>query len=93
MQKDVGSSLALDQNFSLHISVRLSATFFAKFFIVPKGSPFIFFLFCKRMDVPKIPRAPLLQFLALCDFLETSKKFRKKFRKNFPRAGTVEENT
>ena len=73
-----------------------------------KGPPFILFIFCKRMDVQKLPKA-LLQFSALCDLLETkqnSKKiFEKKFRKKnfkkkfgiffsiFSHAGTVEENT
>ena len=28
----------------------------------PKGPPFNFFLFCKRMDVRKLPRAPLFHF-------------------------------
>ena len=37
---------------------RLCETFFPQiFFNVSKGSPFIFFLFCKRMDVQKLQRA------------------------------------
>ena len=53
------------------------------------------------MDVQKLPKGPLLHFLALCDLPETektSKKFLKKVSGNFcstffPHAGTVEENT
>ena len=53
----------------------------------PKGPPFNFFLFCKRMDVRKLPRAPLFHFSALCNLPET-KKFRSfssifRSRKNF----------
>ena len=65
----------------------------------PKGPPFIFTLFCKRMDFQKLPKAPFLHFLALCDLPETNKIF-KKIQKNvgiffqfFSHAGTVEENT
>ena len=87
-QKDVGSTLALDQNFFCMI-FRLCETFFRKFFkISPKGSP-SFFLFCNRMDVQKSQRVPLLHFSALCNLPETSKK-NWNF---FPHLGTVEEST
>ena len=39
----------------------------------PKVLPFKFFQFSKRMDVQELPKAPLLQFLALCDLPETEK--------------------
>ena len=48
------------------------------------------------MDVQKLPKGPLLHFLALCDLPETKKNFEKKFgffSQFFPHAGTVEENT
>ena len=40
----------------------LCETFFANFFIVSKESPFIFFLFCKRMDVQNLPKEPFYIF-------------------------------
>ena len=63
----MGSSLALYQIFCAcyFCFVRL---FSANSFNDPKWSPFIFFLFCKRMDVKKISKCPLLQFSALWDF-------------------------
>ena len=42
-----------------------------------KKMNFIFFLFCKRIDVQKLPKGPLLHFSALCDLPET-KKIEKK---------------
>ena len=45
-------------------------------------------LICNRMVVRKLPKPPLLHFLALCDLPETLKN-----RNFFPHAGTVEENT
>ena len=56
-QKDVGSSPAHDQKFFVQV-FRLCETFFRKFFKCLKGPPFIFFLFCKTMDVQKLPKAP-----------------------------------
>ena len=59
---------------------RLYKTFFRKFFNASRGSPFFFFLFCKRMDAHKLPKGPLLHFSALCDLPETNysnKKFKK----------------
>ena len=94
-QKDVGSSPVHDQKFFVQVFFGLVRLFFANFLNVFKGSPFIFFLFCKRMYVQKLPKAPLLHFSALCDL---PKKFEKKFEKIgffpiFSHAGTVEENT
>ena len=56
----------------------------------PKGPPFISFLFCKRMDVQKLPKAHLLHLLT-----GDQKKLKKNriFFQFFPHAGTVEENT
>ena len=60
--------------------------------------PLFFFLFCKRMDVQKLPKAPLLHFSALCDLPETRKISKTNLKKIgffsiVPHAGTVEENT
>ena len=59
--------------------VRLFRNFFECLHSVP---PSIFFLFCKRMDFQKLPKGPLLHFLALCDLPETKKYFEEKFQKN-----------
>ena len=102
-QKDVGSSPAHDQNFFVQVLFRLGETFFAIFYMSPKGPRFIFFLLCKRMGVQKLPKATLLHFSALCDLPETKKNSKEKFRKKnskkfgfsfkfFPHAGTVKEN-
>ena len=97
-QKDVGWSPAHDRKFFVQV-FRLCETFFANFLNISKGSPFIFSLFCKTMDVQKLRKAPLLHLSALCDLPETKKNFEKKFQKTldffqfFPQAGTVEENT
>ena len=72
--------------------------FFAKFLNVSKGSPLIFFLFCKTMDVQKLPRSPFYIFCHYATY-RRPKKISKKFQKNwnffqfFPQAATVEENT
>ena len=69
--------------------------FLTIFLMSPKGPP-SFFLFCKRMDVQKLPKGPLLHFSALSDLPEI-KKIEKNSKKIvfsiFPHAGTVEENT
>ena len=70
-QKDVGSSPAHDQNFFRHVS---------------KGSPFNF-LFCKKMDVQKLPKGPFYIFRHYATYRIPKKS------DFFPRAGTVEENT
>ena len=67
-QKDVGSSLALDQNF-LCMLFRLCETFSANFFNVSKGSPFNFLYFATEW----------MHFSVLCDLPETSNKIRKTF--------------
>ena len=100
-QKDVGLCPAHDQKIFCADFFRL-CEIFSQIFQVPKIVTLHFFLFCKRMIVQKLPKAPLLHFLALCDLPET-KKIRKKIRKQiskksdffqiFPDAGTVEENT
>ena len=58
----------------------LCETFFASF-LNAKGSTLHFFLFCKRMDVEKLPKGPLLHFLALCDLPETKTIRKKSFKK------------
>ena len=57
----MGSSLALDQIFCACYFgfVRL---FFATYFIVSKGSPFNFCLFCKKIDVQKAPFFGTMRF-------------------------------
>ena len=93
-QKDVVPVPPLTKNFLCRF-FWLCETFFAIFLMSPKGPP-SFFLFCKRMDVQKLPKGPLLHFSALYDVPET-KKIRKKIKNGifhfFPHAGTVEENT
>ena len=54
----------------------LCDTFFRKFFKYLQRVPLHFFLFCKRMDVQKLPKAPLSD-------LPQTKKIRKKNRKKF----------
>ena len=56
----------------------------------PKGPPFIFFLFCKRMDVEKQPKGPFYIFRYNATYQKLQKKF-KKFLEVF--LGTVEEST
>ena len=56
---------------------RLCDTFFRSFFYCLQRVPFHFFQFCKRMDVQKLPKAPLLHFSALCDLPETKKNSKK----------------
>ena len=77
-QKEVGSSLALDQKLFVHVILALRF-FFANFFNDPKGSPFNFFLFSKRMDVQKIVKAPLFTFFGTMrltgDFKKVSETF------------------
>ena len=52
-------------------------TFFRKFF--SKGSSLHFFDILQQNGRSKNSKGPPLHFSALCDLLETSKKFRKKF--------------
>ena len=61
----------------------------------PKGPPFIFFLFCQRMDVQKLPKGPLLHTFFGTMRLTGDEKNQKIriFFSIFPHAGTVEENT
>ena len=48
----------------------------------PKGPPFIFFLFCKRMDVQKLPKTPFTFFgtMRLTGEQKNSKNFLKKIQ-------------
>ena len=72
-QKDVSSSLALDQNFFVHVISALW-DFFAIFLMSPKG----FFLFCRRMDVQKIAKAPFhifRHYATYGDFKKISEHF------------------
>ena len=89
-QKDVGSSLTLDQIFCA-CNFGFVRLFSQIFLMSPKGPPFIFLIFCNRMDVQKILKDPLLHFSALCDLPETSKKF--DFFQFLSRVGALEENT
>ena len=81
-RKDVGSSPAPDQKVFCAGFLRLCETFFRKFFKCLQRAPFIFFLFCKKMDVQNLPKAPLLHFSALCDLPETKKKSKENREKN-----------
>ena len=74
-QKDVGS--AHDQK----VFFRLCETFFRKFFKCLQRVPIHFFLFCKRMDVQKLPKAPFY-FFRLYAAYRRPKKISKKFQKN-----------
>ena len=72
---------------------------FRKFFYVSKGSPFNFFLFCKKKDVQKLSNGTPFTFFGTARLTGDQKKFRQKFRKIsdfffqfLPNAGTVEEN-
>ena len=71
-QKDLGSSPAMTKIFCAGF-LQLGETFFRNFFKCLQRAPFIFPLFCKRMDVQKLPKDPLLYFSALCDLPETKK--------------------
>ena len=70
--KDVGSSLAVDEKF-FACYFGFMGLFPHIFEMSPKGPPFIFFLFCNRMDARKIPKGPLSHISALYDLPETSK--------------------
>ena len=85
----------LDQKFFVQVFFGFVVLFFANFLNVSKGSHLHFFLFCKRMVVQKLPKAPLLNFSALCDLPETKKIqiISGIFFNFFPHAGTLEENT
>ena len=81
---------------------RLCETSFRNFFkCLHSVPPSIFFYFAEEWIFKNSPRAPLLNFSALCDLPETKKYFEKKIQKEFqeflfnffPHAGTVEENT
>ena len=77
-QKDVGSTLTLDQIF-LCMQFRLSETFFRKCFkCLLMVLPSIFLIFCNRMDAQKIPKGPPLTFFGTVrrtgDFTKTSKR-------------------
>ena len=90
----MGSSPAMTKIF-LRNFFRLCETFFRKY--LKRVHPSFFCLFCKRMDVKKLQKGPILHYLALCDLRETKKNFifQKKsgFFSIFPQTGTVEENT
>ena len=88
-QKDVGSSPAHDQKFFCRV-FRLCETFFANFLMSPKSLPFIFFLFCKRTDVQKLPKGPFYIFRHYATYRRPEKIG---FFQFFPHVGTVEENT
>ena len=98
-QKDVGSSPAPDQKFFVQVFFVL-VRFFCQ--CLQRVPPSVFFLFCKRMDVQKLSKAPVLHFSTLCDLPEAKKKSKKVSKKKskksdffhfFPHAGTVEKNT
>ena len=50
---------------------------FSNRFFVPKDPLINCLIFCNRMEVQKIAKAPLLYVLALCDLPKTSKTFKK----------------
>ena len=79
-QMDVGSSPAHDGKFFVQVFFRLGETVFRKFFKCLQGSP-SFFLFCKRMNVQKLPKAPFYIFRHYVTY-RRPKKIRKKFPKN-----------
>ena len=85
----MGSSPALDQIFCVDFFgfVRL---FFAIFLMSPKGPPFIFSLFCKKMDVEKQPKGPFHIFRYNATYQKLQKNS-KNFWKFF--LGTVEKST
>ena len=85
----MGLSPALDQIFLCRF-FRLCETFFRNFLMSPKGPPFIFFLFCKRMDVEKQPKGPFYIFRYNATYQKLQKNS-KNFWKFF--LGTVEEST
>ena len=81
-----GSSPTLTKNFLCRCFCFV--ILFSQFFLMsPKGPPFIFSYFAKRMDVQKRSKAPLLHFLALCDLPETKKNRKKCLEKNFKKIG------
>ena len=87
-QKDVGSSPAHDQKFFVQF---FSAWWdFRNFFKCLQRVPLHFFLFCKRMDVQKLPKAPFYIFRNYATYRGPKKwkEIRKKISKK-----TVEENT
>ena len=74
-QKDVGSGLALHQNFFVHVISALRA-FFQNFLEVSKGSSLHFVLFCNRIDVQKIPKGlPSYIFRHYATYRRLQKKF------------------
>ena len=81
MQKDVGSSPALDQKTFVQVFFGLLRLFSANFLNVSKGSPFIFSYFAEEWMFKNSQRQPLLHFSALCDLPETKKNFEKNFKK------------
>ena len=85
-QKDVDSSPAHDQKLFYAGFFRLGETFFPNFLNVSKGSPFLFFLFCKRMDVQKFTKAPLYIFRHYATY-RRPKKIEKKIRKKIQKSG------
>ena len=80
-QKEVGSSLTLDQFFCAR-NFGFVRLFFANFFNVSKGSSLQFFLlFCNRMDVQKIPKGALFYiFRHYATYRRLQKNFEKKIR-------------
>ena len=85
-QKDVGSSLTLDQ-FFYACNIGFVRLFSANFLMSPKGPPFNFLIFCNRMVVQKIPKRPPFTFSSTMrltgDFKKISIKISGKKFSNF----------
>ena len=81
-QKDVGSSPALNQNFLIAGYFGLVRLIFANSFKGLQRAPFNFFLFCKRIDVQKLPKPPFFYIFRHYATYRRPKQVRKK---NFPK--------
>ena len=80
-QKDVGSSPAHDQKIFCAVFFSAWGDIILQIFLLsPKGPPFIFFLFSKRMCIQKLPKAPLYFFRHYVTYRKP-KKNSKKFKK------------
>ena len=64
---------------------------FRNFLMSPKGPVFIFFLFCKRMDVQKLPKGPFYISRHYATYRRLQNKFRKKIGTFFSSCGCWRE--
>ena len=72
---------------------RLCETFFAIVLNVSKNSPFIVFIFCKRIDVQRVPKGPPFNFRLYATYQGFQNNSKKNSENFFPQSGTVEEGT